>query len=188
MALDLADLDLDLGADRLVAERLQQAGNRLVLLRLATHVDLGPAMTRLGLDDESPCARRTLAQVALGEILAQAIELLLGFGIPTGIHQESDHALALARVLRVNSTEQGHDDRARHLIGLLDAEPEPIDPAIFDHMWADFDDRLLHAHRPTRLRAEIAELPATAIVPRFRLDSEHFLGHRAGVDDHRLDQ
>ena len=47
--LDLADLDLELGADVLVLERLEQPGHRLVLLRPAPQVQLGPALRGLGL-------------------------------------------------------------------------------------------------------------------------------------------
>ena len=129
---------------------LSSRGHRLVLLRLAPQVDLGPALGGLGLDDEDPRAGRALAQVGLGEVLDQPVELLAGLGIPAGIHQEPDHALALLRVLLVDPPHQRHHHRVRHLAGLDDAQPEPVDPAIPDDVRPDLDDRLLHADRPVR--------------------------------------
>ncbi len=68
-----------------------------------------------------------------------AIQLFFGLGIPADVHQEADHALALADVLPLDSTQESGHDRAWNLVGLHLAEPEAVNSAVFDDMRSDFD-------------------------------------------------
>ena len=97
-ALDLSNLDLELGRHVLRVQRFQQLRDTVKLLCLASQVDIRPALCRLGQQYIRPRVGRSLRYLGLGKILDQRIERLLRLGIPAGVHQESnDRARAQRR-------------------------------------------------------------------------------------------